>query len=143
MPMLAVDVNVLVSAFHQGAPDHASMRAWLESAVNGDEHVGVSEAVATGTVRVLTHPRVFDPPADVDTAVALVGALLDHPNVVVLSPGPRHWRRFAELCRASGARGNLVADAAHAATAIEHNATFVTKDRDYARFPDLRWQPPG
>ncbi|MCM0640528.1 PIN domain-containing protein [Cellulomonas wangsupingiae] len=40
-----------------------------------------------------------------------------------------------ELCRAADARGNLVADAQHAAVAIEHGATWVSQDRDFARFP--------
>jgi len=33
-------------------------------------------------------------------------------------------------------------DAAHAAVAIEHGALWVTLDRDFARFPGLRWAPP-
>ncbi|NLI19074.1 MAG: type II toxin-antitoxin system VapC family toxin [Actinomycetales bacterium] len=140
--MLALDVNVLVAALHAGARDHARMRTWVEDAVNGPEPVGVSEAVASGVVRVLTHPRVFDPPARLDDALARMEAVLGHPNVTVLSPAPGHWAVFAELCRAADARGNLVADAAHAATALQHNATFVTRDRDYARFPGLRWRVP-
>ncbi|NCD20193.1 MAG: PIN domain-containing protein [Actinobacteria bacterium] len=140
--MLALDVNVLVAAFHAGAPDHERMRAWVEAAVNGGEAVGVSEAVAAGVVRVLTHPRVFDPPARLEDALARVEALLSHPNVAVLTPAPGHWAVLAELCRQADARGNLVTDAAHAATAIQHNATFVTRDRDFARFPGLRWRAP-
>jgi|GEM_PF-2007819 hypothetical protein len=27
------------------------------------------------------------------------------------APGTRHWRLFAELCTAAGARGNLIRDA--------------------------------
>jgi hypothetical protein len=33
-------------------------------------------------------------------------------------------------------------DAALAAIAIEHGATLHTTDRDFARFPDLRWVNP-
>lgn len=52
--MIALDVNVLVSAFRDTAPDHEATRTWLERAVNDVEPVGVSDAVPGGTVRVFT-----------------------------------------------------------------------------------------
>ena len=56
---------------------------------------------------------------------------------------PRHWELVARLCREADARGNLVADAQHAAVAIENGATWVSLDRDFARFPGLRWVVPS
>ncbi|GAA3924086.1 hypothetical protein GCM10022382_32270 [Microbacterium invictum] len=38
---------------------------------------------------------------------------------------------------------NLVSDAVIAAIAIEHGATVVSFDRDFARFPALRWEVPS
>jgi predicted nucleic acid-binding protein len=38
--------------------------------------------------------------------------------------------------------GPLVSDAHLAALAIEHGATLITSDRDFARFPDLRVEYP-
>ncbi len=141
--MIALDVNVLVAAFHSSSPDHVAMRTYLEACVNGREQVGISSAVAVGVVRVLTHPRVFDPPATSDEALGLVGQLLAHPRVTTIDPGQRHWELFDELCRKAAAQGDLVPDASHAATAIEHDATFVTRDRDFARFAGLRWRHPS
>ena len=43
----------------------------------------------------------------------------------------------------SDARGNLVADAYLAALAIETGCTWITSDRDYARFEGLEWRAPG
>jgi predicted nucleic acid-binding protein len=40
------------------------------------------------------------------------------------------------------ARGKLVADAYHAALAIEHGCEFITADADFARFPRLRQRHP-
>ena len=40
------------------------------------------------------------------------------------------------------AQGPLVMDAHLAAPAIEHGATLCTKDRDFARFPGLRFRNP-
>ena len=91
---------------------------------------------------MLTHPRVLDPPTPFDRALEFVEALRAQPNAVLLQPGPRHWDIFASLCKTAGAKGNLVADAYHAALAIEHGCEWISTDRDYARFPGLRWRHP-
>lgn len=140
--MILPDVNVLVTAFRSDAPHHGAVRQWLERAVDGVEDLGITDAVAAGTVRVLTHRRVFDPPTELEMALRQVDALLAAPGVRRAGPGPRHWEVFADLCRAADARGNLVADAHHAAVAVEHGATWVTLDHDFARFPGLRWISP-
>ena len=140
--MIIPDVNVLVGAFRVDAPDHDRLRAWLEAAVVGVEDLGLTDAVLTGTVRVLTHPRVFVQPTPLARALEQVAALHAADGVVRVTPTPRHWEVLEQLCRAADARGNLVADAAHAAVAIEHGALWVTLDRDFARFPGLRWAPP-
>ncbi len=140
--MIALDVNVLVSAFQPGAADHAHMRSWLAAAVDGDESVGVSDVVLAGTLRILTHPRIFDPPTALPVATAAIGVLLAHPQVQVIRPLPGHWERTRDLALTARCRGNDIADAAHAALAIQHGATLVTKDRRFARFPGLRWRDP-
>ena len=108
----------------------------------GDEPVGVSELVLSGFVRVVTHPRVFDPPDTIEAALAFADAVRSQPGAVPVAPGDRHWTIFANLCRASAARGNLVPDAYLAALAIENGAEFITTDRDFSRFPGLRWRHP-
>lgn len=140
--MIAPDVNVLVYAARDDAPRHAEFRAWLEAALAAPEPLGISELVLAGVIRVLTNSRVFDPPMPLADALAYAEAIRQHPRVVSLRPGGRHWALFAELCRRGGARGNLVADAYHAALAIESGAEWVTTDRDFARFPGLRWRHP-
>lgn len=140
--MILPDVNVLVGAFRADTPHHAGLRGWLEDAVAAVEDVGLTDAVLGGTLRVLTHPRVFDPPTSLDVALRQVDALRDAAGVVRVVPGPRHWETVARLCREADARGNLVAYAQHAAVAVEHGATWVTLDRDFARFPTLRWVSP-
>ncbi len=115
--MILPDVSVLVGAFRADAPRHEELRAWLEAAVGGPETVGPTDAVLGGTVRVLTHRRVLARPTPLAEALAQVEALRTHPDVVRVAPGPRHWDLVTGLCRAAGARGNLVADAQHAAVA--------------------------
>lgn len=135
-------MNVLIHAFHEGAPDHERYRAWLDAVVASDEPVGLSELVLSGFVRVATHPRVFSPPAPVVDALAFADALRDRSGVMVLAPGPRHWTIFRRLCIDVAAKGNLVADAYLAALAIETGSEWITTDRDFSRFPGLRWRHP-
>lgn len=140
--MLMPDVNVLVGAYRSDAPHHDRLKRWLEAAVQDVESLGLSDAVLSGFVRIVTHPRVFTVPTPLDTALKQAGSLHDTHGTLRVTPGDRHWSIFTELCAGADARGNLVADAAHAATAIEAGATWVTLDRDFARFPGLRWRSP-
>lgn len=96
----------------------------------------------SGFLRIVTHPRVFSPPTPLRAALDFAEALRDQPNCVVLAPGPRHWEIFTGLCLQADARGNLVPDAYLAALAIESGSEWITTDRDYARFPGLRWRHP-
>jgi len=141
--MRLADVNILVYAFRADAPGHESHRAWLEQLAGSDEAYAVSDHVLAGFLRVVTHPRVFHPPTPIEPALAFAQALRGRPNAVAVAPGPRHWDIFTRLCGAAKARGNLVPDAWLAALAIEHGCEFVTTDRDFARFPELRWSHPS
>jgi len=140
--MLLCDVNVLVYAHRGDATHHARYRSWLERALANEPAFGVSELVLSGFVRVVTHPRIFQDPTPLQTALAFAAALRDHPHAIPVYPGVQHWGIFARLCESAGAKGNLVADAYLAALAIESGAEWITTDRDYARFPGLRYRHP-
>ena len=140
--MLLVDVNILVFAYREDAPDHGRFRRWLEGLLSSDSSFGISELVLSGFLRVVTHPRVFDPPSPLGHALEFTEVLRLQPNCVPVTPGPRHWEIFTRLCRESEARGNLVPDAYLAALAIESGCEWITTDRDFSRFPGLRWRAP-
>jgi hypothetical protein len=135
-----IDVNVLVYAHRADTPDHDAYRRWLENVIQSDQAYGMSDIVLSGFLRIVTHPRIFDPPNTMDAALAFVHEVRDQPNCVHISPGARHWGIFTRLCQTSGARGNLVPDAYLAALAIESGSQWITTDRDYSRFPGLKWR---
>ncbi len=91
---------------------------------------------------MVTHPRVFAQPSRLEDALRFVAELRSQPNAVCIAPGPRHWDIFVDLCRKAETRGNLVPDAYLAALAIESGSEWITTDRDYGRFPGLRWRQP-
>jgi toxin-antitoxin system PIN domain toxin len=139
--MLLPDVNVFVNAFRPQAPRHREYRRWLLDRLSGPEALAVSDLVLSAFVRVVTQPAVVGPQTP-ERAIAFVERLRRRRNVRVLAPGDGHWPLFISLCRTTGARGMLVADAYHAALAIEHDAEWVTDDGDFARFPGLHWRRP-
>lgn len=140
--MFLIDVNVLVYAHRADAPGHPQYRDWLSAVINSDAAYAISDLVLSGFLRVVTHPRVFRDPSPLETAMAFAAELRDRPNCVSVSPGERHWEIFSGLCHTVGARGSLIPDAYLAALAIESGTEWVTTDRDYARFPGLRWRHP-
>ena len=141
--MLLPDVNVLLYAHFEGStPDHSEYAAWLTRLATGPEPFALSVLVLAGFIRIATNRRIFDPPSTIDTAFAFVSSLLERPTARIVGPGPDHFPIFEQLCRDSGAAGKLVADAQHAAVAIEHGCTMVSTDSDFSRFPGLRWQHP-
>ncbi len=137
-----LDVNVLVYAHHPDASNHAVYRSWLEGLVAAEGPFAISDLVLSGFLRVVTNPRIFTRPTNIDTALSAASRLREQPNCVQIEPGGRHWGIFYRLCAAVGARGGLVADAYFAALAIESGSEWITTDRDFSRFPGLRWRHP-
>ncbi|MDQ3275227.1 MAG: type II toxin-antitoxin system VapC family toxin [Actinomycetota bacterium] len=140
--MLLADVNVFIYAHRPESPRADEHRQWLESALGGYEPFGVSELVLSSFVRIVTNHRVYRDPTPPVQALAFCAAVLESSAAVPVRPGPRHWPIFTALCQTVLARGNVVPDAYLAALALEHGATWVTTDRGFARFPQLRWQTP-
>lgn len=141
--MFLPDVNVLVYAHRfDSRVDHDAYAAWLTELATAKPPFALSSLALAGFVRVVTNARVFRRPSTLDEAFDFVTELVSRPNARVVYPGPSHLAIFEELCRHAGAAGKLVADAQHAAIAIEHACTLVTTDSDFARFPGLDWQHP-
>jgi toxin-antitoxin system PIN domain toxin len=110
--------------------------------INGPEAYGISPQTLCSLVRIATHPRIYAQPSRTEEALVFSRVLLEQPNATVVRPAERHWGIFNGLCQDASATGNLVQDAWFAALAIEWGCEWITTDRDYARFPGLRWRPP-
>jgi uncharacterized protein len=136
------DVNVLLYAFRRDSPGHAEYHRWMEALVNAQAAYGISTQVLASVIRISTHARIYVQPSRLDEAIEFCRALLTPETCTVVHPGKRHWDIFVDLCRKSEATGNLIQDAWFAALAIESGCEWVTTDRDYARFPGLRWRAP-
>lgn len=140
--MILPDVNVLLYAFRRDSARHDEYRDWLKGVVNGDAAYGLSPQVLSAVVRVSTHRRIYVHPSTTAEALTFCDALLRPEHCRIVHPGSRHWGIFRDLCVRSRATGNLIQDAWFAALAIEAGCDWLTTDRDYARFPGLRWREP-
>lgn len=136
--MIALDTNVLVYARRAELPRHAEALALLTTLAEGSEPWALPWPCVYEFLRVVTHPRVFDPPTDIDAALADLESLLASPSLVLLGEGPGHPAHLRRLVAGGRASGNLVHDAHIAALVAEHGARELwTTDRDFARFPGV------
>jgi len=140
--VILADVNVLIAAFRSDAEFHPICRPWLDRLIEGGATFGVSPLALAAVVRIATGPKPFRPPSSLEDAFGFCSDLVDQPQCVVIEPGAQHWLIFERLCVETNTRGPKVTDAWYAALAIEHGCTWITFDRDYARFPGLDWQEP-
>jgi uncharacterized protein len=141
--VILADVNVLIHAFRRDSAQHGRCKRWLDGIVTGEAQFGVSPLVLSAVARITTNPRIFRNPSPAKEVFDYCDNLLAQPHCAIVAPGDRHWSIFRRLCLATGTRGPRVADAWFAALAIEHGCTWITYDRDYARFPDLDCREPG
>jgi hypothetical protein len=137
-----VDTSVLLPAVSPSLPHHAVARAALEAAINGERAIGLTWVVVNAFLRLTTKPGLFERPLTIDEAWDLVNGWTEHPNVRVVQETEEHARLWSELLRGAGAGGDLTTDAWIAAIALEHGASVLTLDSDFARFPGLRWENP-
>jgi hypothetical protein len=141
--MIALDTNILVYARRRGSAHHVRAAAILRRLAEGDDPWALAWPCVYEFLRVVTHPRVFDPPTDLDRALEDLESLLASPSLSLLGEGPAHASHLVEAVRSGRAAGNLAHDAHIAALMIEHGVREIwTTDRDFARFPGLRLRNP-
>jgi toxin-antitoxin system PIN domain toxin len=138
-----VDANVLLYAVNPATTHHKAARAWLDDALDGHEPVGLAWTTLLAFIRISTSPAIFDRPLDARVACDVVRGWLARPAALVVEPTTRHIDVLAGLLAEAGTAGNLVGDAHVAALAVEHGATVVTFDADFARFAGVRWVRPA
>lgn len=141
--MILPDVNILIYAFRQDAAHHAVCNSWLTEVVAGDARFGLSPLTLSALIRITTNTRSYRNPSTLAEAFSYCDYLTNQPNCQLVEPGEKHWTIFKRLCLATDTRGSRVSDAWFAALAIEWGCEWATMDRDYARFPGLKWSVPA
>jgi uncharacterized protein len=140
--VIILDANILLYAYNADASQHLDTRRWLEQQLTAVDRIGIPWVTLWGFLRISTNPRLTRVALGVEEVFQAVRDLLDHSQVTIVEPGPRHAEILEQLVRQAGASGPRVTDAVLAALAIEHGATLASTDRDFSRFPKLRWINP-
>jgi uncharacterized protein len=137
-----LDANVLLYASNKSADHHAGARAWLMGALSGRESILIPWICSVAYLRIATHPRAVPEPLSVSAALTFLRSALVNAHVITGEPDHLHLDRVEALLAATGHGGNLVNDAHVAARALQYEATVVSYDNDFGRFPGVRWERP-
>ena len=140
--MVFPDANLLLYAEDMTSPYHEKACAWWDACLSGTESVNLCWPVLNAYLRIATNQRLHERPLTMEEGMARVESWLDQPCVRLIGPTDAHWEIFQTQIRESSATGNLVSDAHLAALAIEHASVLYSTDRDFARFPSLKWKNP-
>lgn len=130
-------------AHHRRFDQHDQARAWWASTLSTTTVVGVPWPTVLAFLRISTHPRALGRPLDAATAYGVVEGWLVRPNVTTPTPTARHRDLYGRMLRDGQATGNHTTDAHLAALAVEWGLQLVSADRDFARYPGLRWHDPS
>lgn len=134
--MIAVDTNILVYAHRAELPKHEAAAAKLVSLAEGPAAWALPVFCLGEFLRVVTHPRLFDPPFTAAEAGRALARVLESPSLEVISPGPSFPELLLNAVREADAVGNLVFDAQIVAVCREAGVrVLLTEDRDFDRFP--------
>jgi toxin-antitoxin system PIN domain toxin len=140
--LIVLDANLLLYAYDSESQQHAKARAWVERTFSDGTSIGLPWQTVAAFLRIVTNPRLSGKRFTPEEAVQIVDRWIDQPNVRLLAPGDQHWGLLRQMLLDGQARGPLISDADLAALTVEYGGVLHTTDRDFARFPGLRWTNP-
>ena len=140
--MIVPDVNLFLYAYNKSSPHHLKASAWVKEVFSGAEMVGFPWQTIWAFLRISTNARLPGEHFTMEQAVAIVQRWLELRQVCMIAPGDDHWSLLQRMLIEGQVRGPNTTDAELAALTIEHGGVLYSTDRDFARFPGLRWVNP-
>ena len=140
--MIIPDLNLLIYAYDQRAPQHPQAHLWWAQLLRGNEPVGTPWAVLTGFIRLTTQPGILAQPFTTAEAIQLIQRWLASPHVSAISPTDQHIQTLATLLQAVDGGHNTVTDAHIATLAIEHDAVVHSNDNIFTHFTGVKAHNP-
>jgi hypothetical protein len=83
------DVNVLIYAPREDAPEHERYAGVAAGADGLGRTFALSDVLLSGVLRIVTNPRIFDPATPMDAAVAFCQRLMGWPRASPITPSRR------------------------------------------------------
>jgi toxin-antitoxin system PIN domain toxin len=140
--VIVLDANLLLYAYNSSAANHAQARQCIEDVLSGTEAVGLPWQTISAFLRIITNRQLQGDRLSMVEAAAIVEEWSALPVVHLLAPGDRHWAFFRRMLVEGQVSGPLTTDAELAALTMENGGVLYTTDRDFARFPGLKWVNP-
>ena len=140
--MIVFDANLLLYAYNSSAPGHSQARRCVEAAFSGTEMVGLPWQTVSAFLRIITNRQLRGDRLSMEEAAGIVEEWATLPVVHLLSPGERHWSHFKRMLLDGKVSGPMTTDAELAAVTMQNAGVLYTTDRDFARFPGLKWVNP-
>jgi toxin-antitoxin system PIN domain toxin len=141
--MIAVDTNILVYAHREDSPWHEKALAVVTGLANSGSPWAITWPSVHEFLAIATHPRIYDPPTPIATALASIKAWQASPGLRFLGEGPGYFDKLAGQVMAGMVKGPKVHDARIAAICLHHRVKKLwSADRDFSSFPELACENP-
>jgi hypothetical protein len=140
--VIVPDANLLLYAYDSNSDQHPSAGRWFRQILSGPDTVGLNWLSIGAFLRIATNSRLGRSQLPMTLAISIVDEWLAMRAVRLIVPGEGHWVILQEMLIAGRVQGPVTTDAQLAALTIEYGGVLHTNDRDFARFPGLRWVNP-
>jgi hypothetical protein len=141
--MIAVDTNLLVYAHREDSSFHEKALSCIKSLAEGRSSWAIPWPCIHEFFSIVTHPRIYNPPSPIESAVNQIAAWFESPRLVLLSETPEYWNILKSLINSSQINGPMIHDARIASLCLQYGISeLLTADRDFGRFNDLKTRNP-
>jgi uncharacterized protein len=136
--VIAVDTNILIYAHREDAPFHPVAAQRVTELAEGRTPWAIPWPCIHEFLAITTHPRIYDPPTPLVSALDQVDAWLESPMLTLLAESEQYWPELRLLVEAGRIAGPRIHDARVAALCRQHGVReFWSADRDFSRFTEL------
>ena len=141
--MIAVDTNLLVYAHREDSLWHEAAYRTIIELAEGRAPWAIPWPCIHEFLAITTHPRIYNPPTPLETAIDQVEAWLESPTLVMLSESADYWPLLRSILQGGRISGPQVHDARIATICQQHGVSELwTADRDFGRFPGVTVRNP-
>ena len=142
--MIAFDTNILVYAHRFDSDVNEAARAVVRSYVEGDERWAIPWQCCVEFLSVVTNHRIWRRnPTPTEAAWRQLRIWASSPSLRLLSETEDFLPVFRRMAAQPRITGGRVHDARIAALCIANGVSeLLTRDRDFAHFPELRTRDP-
>ena len=141
--MIAVDTNILVYAHREDSPWHEKALAVVTELANSGSPWAITWPSVHEFLAIATHPKIYDPPTPIATALASIKAWQASPGLRFLGEGPGYFDKLAAQVMAGMVKGPKVHDSRIAAICLHHRVKKLwSADRDFSSFPERACENP-